>query len=75
MINNADILEHNYSFLEYCKVLAKNYVWEIKNIFKNNKFEEFYNPYLWKKQEHKSKIGFFLIWLLFSIWLFISLQK
>jgi len=71
MINNADILEHNYSFLEYCKVLVKNYIWEVKNIFKNNKFEEFYNPYLWKKQEHKSKIGFFLIWLLFSIWLFI----
>ena len=71
MINNGDILEHNYSFWEYCKVLVKNYIWEFKNIFKNNRFEEFYNPYLKKKQEHKSKIGLFLLWLLISIGLFI----
>lgn len=71
MINSSDILEHNYSFGQYCRVLVKNYIWEFKNIFKNNKFEEFYNPYLRKKQEHKSKIWLFLLGLLVSIGLFI----
>lgn len=71
MVNSWDILEHNYTFSQYLRVLIKNYIWEFKNIFKNNKFEDFYNPYLRKNQEQKSKIWLFALWLLFSIWLFI----
>lgn len=71
LVNNPDLLEHNYSFGEYCKFLIKNYIWEFKSIFKNNKFEDLYNPYLKRKQEQKGKIWLFFIGLLISIWLFV----
>ena len=33
MIGDTDLLEYNYSFLEYFKYLIKRYLLEISNIF------------------------------------------
>lgn len=71
LINNTDLVEHNYSFIEYLKFLIKNYGREFKNIFKKNKLEELYSPYFQNKKEQKTKIGIFFITLLVSIWLFL----
>lgn len=71
LINNTDLLEHNYSFWEYCKFLVKNYWREIKSLFKKNKLEELYSPYFQNKKEQKTKIWIFFITLLVSIGLFV----
>ena len=71
LINNTDLVEHNYSFIEYLKFLVKNYGREIKGLFKKKKLEELYSPYFQNKKEQKTKIGIFFVTLLFSIWLFI----
>lgn len=71
LINNSDLIEHNYSFIEYLKFIIKNYWREIKGVFKKNKLEELYSPYFQNKKEQKTKIGIFFITLLVSIGLFV----
>ena len=71
LINNADLIEHNYSFAEYFKFLVKNYSRELKGLFKKKKIEDMYSPYFQNKKEQKTKIWIFFITLLVSIALFV----
>ncbi len=67
---DIDLLEYNYTFLEYFKYLVKRYVTEFKQIF-GNKTPNIIFEYQKKYSANNSKIGFFLLWLLISVLLFI----
>ncbi|MDD2870810.1 MAG: hypothetical protein PHS49_02370 [Candidatus Gracilibacteria bacterium] len=69
-LGDTDLLEYNYTFLEYTKYLFKRYLTEIKQIF-SNKTPDIIFEYQKKYSTSNSKIGFFLLGLLGSVLLFI----
>ena len=66
----TDLLEYNYTFTEYTKYLFRRYITEIKQIF-SNKTPDIIFEYQKKYASNNSKIWFFLLWLIASIFLFI----
>ena len=76
LTKNTDLLKYNYSFLEYSKFLLKNYKKELKElIFGSNSNNKSINTKDNLKNSinmnKKSRIWFFLIWLIISILLFL----
>jgi len=67
---DTDLLEYNYTFLEYTKYILKRYVWEIKQLF-SNKTPDFIFEYQKKYSSNNSKIWFFLLWLMVSVFVLI----
>lgn len=67
---DVDLLEYNYSFLEYTKYILKRYIIEISQIF-SRKTPDFIFEYHKKYSSNNSKIGIFLFWLIISIFLFL----
>jgi len=64
-IKNIDLLEYNYTFSEYLVFLVKSYIKEFKSLFctkANNKFFWCYR----KNKNEKSRIWFFVVWLISS---------
>lgn len=66
---DIDLLEYNYTFLEYFKYLIKRYITEVKQIF-SEKTPNIIFEYQKKYSANNSKIWFFLIWLAISVLLF-----
>jgi len=69
-IGDSDLLEYNYTFLEYTKYLFKRYTTELLQVF-SNKTPDIVFDYQKKYWVNNSKIWFFLLWLIASIFLFI----
>ena len=69
-IGDTDLLEYNYTFIEYTRYIIKHYLIELSQIFtdKTNNITFEYKKKYWVKN---SKIWFFLIFLIISIFLFI----
>lgn len=65
---DSDLLEYNYSFIEYTKYLFKRYSIEIKQLFWNKNTDIVFN-YHKKYWTWNSKIWYFIIWLLISVFL------
>lgn len=63
-----NILKHNFSFSEYFIFELKKYAKKIKKFFIENKNIKFYTS---KYQKQQSRIWFFLVWLIISIFLFL----
>jgi len=77
VIKNIDLLKYNYTFFEYLNFLLKSYYKEGKNFILQKKDNSFVNSkydkilkYKYTKNE-KSRIWFFISWLLISILLLI----
>lgn len=76
LIKNIDLLKYNYSFYEYFLFLIKSYLRELKNFFviqkdnHNNRSKYNLLNYEYLKNE-KSRIGYFIFWLLASVLLFL----
>lgn len=66
----TDLLEYNYSFIEYLKYILKNYSRELLNIFSKNN-EDFSFEKTRKYYKQNPKLWIFFIWLLSSIFLLI----
>ena len=66
---DTDLLEYNYTPVQYTKYLFKRYLLELKQLFsdKSNNITFEYQKKYWFK---KSKIGYFIIALISSIFLF-----
>ncbi|MFK7780443.1 MAG: hypothetical protein QM490_04910 [Candidatus Gracilibacteria bacterium] len=69
-IGQADLLEYNYTFLEYSKYLFKRYIKEFFQLFSDNTPNIIFD-YHKKYASGNSKIGFFMLGLVASILLFI----
>ncbi len=69
-IGDSDLLEYNYTFLEYLKYIIKRYFNEILNLFWNKSWDIIFE-YQKKYWKWWSKIWFFLIWMIVSVLLFI----
>ncbi|MDP2090629.1 MAG: hypothetical protein Q8K30_03435 [Candidatus Gracilibacteria bacterium] len=69
-MGDIDLLEYNYTFLEYFKYLVKRYITEFKQIF-GNKTPNIIFEYQKKYSANNSKIGFFLLGLIISLLMFI----
>lgn len=67
---DSDLLEYNYSPLEYTRYIIKRYFLELTQIFtdKTNNITFEYQKKYWN---YNSKIWYFLIWLISSIFLFL----
>ncbi len=65
---DIDLLEYNYTFSEYTIYLFKRYLIEIKQFF-SNKTPDIIFEYQKKYSANNSKIWFFLLWLIFSIFI------
>jgi hypothetical protein len=68
---HSDILEYNYSFGEYTKVLWKNYLREIKQLFHKKDSYQYFDGYKNKYFKQKSRIGLFLLILVFFLFFFL----
>lgn len=66
----TDLLEYNYTFVEYSKYIIKRYIIEFSQIF-SNKTPDIVFDYQKKYWVANWKIWLFLIWLIISIFLFI----
>jgi len=66
---DSDLLEYNYTPIQYTKYIFKRYFLELKQLFteKTNDITFEYQKKYWIK---KANIGYFLIWLIASIFLF-----
>ena len=78
VIKNIDLLKYNYTFSEYLLFLVKSYWKEIKNFLFNKK--EIQDKSLWEynkilkykyMKNEKSRVWFFISWLLISIFLLV----
>jgi hypothetical protein len=69
-LGDPDLLEYNYTFFEYTKYLFKRYLSELFQIFSNNTPDIIFD-YHKKYASWNSKIWFFLLSLIASIFLFI----
>ncbi len=67
---DEDLLEYNYTFFEYFKYIIKRYIAEAGAFF-TNKTPDIVYEYQKKNQVNNSKIWFFLLWLILSVFLFI----
>lgn len=63
-----NILKHNFSFSEYLIFELKKYAKKTKRFFIDNKNIKYYTS---KYQKQQSRIWFFLVWLIISIFLFL----
>ena len=66
---DSDLLEYNYTFLEYTKYIFKRYFLELSQFFWNKNTDIVFD-YHKKYWNWNSKIWFFIIWLISSIILF-----
>ncbi|NUJ98189.1 hypothetical protein HGA92_05390 [Candidatus Gracilibacteria bacterium] len=64
----GNILKHNFSFSEYLIFELKKYAKKTKRFFIDNKNIKYYTS---KYQKQQSRIGFFLVGLIISIFLFL----
>lgn len=69
-IGVEDLVEYNYTFLEYSKYLFKRYITELFEMFWS-KTQNIILEYHKKNSTWNSKIWFFMVWLMISILLFI----
>lgn len=67
---DTDLLEYNYSSLEYSKYLFKRYLFEFTSLFSKNK-DNIVFDYKKKYLVKNSKIWIFLLWLILSFLLLI----
>ena len=69
-IGDSDLLEYNYTSLEYTKYLIRRYFLELSQLFtdKTNNITFEYQKKYWS---YNSKIWYFLIWLIASVFLFL----
>ena len=69
-LGDQDLVEYNYTFLEYTKYLTRYYITELLQIFSNNT-PNIITDYQKKYKNTNSKIWYFLVWLIISFFLFI----
>ncbi len=71
LVQKKDLLEYNYTFSEYLKYLTQNYLNDGKNFILNNRYNKDILSYRKKIKNKKSRIWYFLFWLIISILLLI----
>lgn len=66
--SHKELLSYNFTFIEYFKFQIKKYWQDIKDHFKENNSIKYYSI---KYEKQKSRIGYFVFWLLISLIIFV----